>query len=181
MVRLGRSKPPAKALLKVYQVSRRFEMVAMEIMEISPASEGFKRLLVIGDCLRRFMISVPVKNEEAKTIENTLFANESLSLDHRKNCLVRGAQMVGGMIANFCWLIGSKKFNTTSHHPQTYGQAERYNKNLVDMLQNKLIGEEQWSDLVPLITFQYNTSQHRATIKTTYEDMFGAQPFEIDH
>ena len=45
----------------------------------------------------------------------------------------------------------------------------------------ELVGEEQWSDLVPLVTFQYNTSQHRATLKTPYEAMFGAQPFKIDH
>ena len=66
MVRLGRSKPPPQALLKVYQVSRRFEMITMDVLQISPASDGFKNLLVIGDCLTRFMISVPVKNEEAK-------------------------------------------------------------------------------------------------------------------
>ena len=66
MVRLGRSKPPPQALLKVYQVSRRFEMVAMDVLQIIPAPDGFTKLLFIGDCLTRFMISVPVKNEEAK-------------------------------------------------------------------------------------------------------------------
>ena len=157
-------------------------MVAMDVLEISPASEGFKKLLVIGDCLTRFMISVPIRNEEAKTVARALFENWiSIFGPPEKLLSDRGTQMVGGVIANLCKLIGTKKVNTTSHHPQTDGQVERYNKTLVDMLQKELIGEEQWIDLVPLVTFQYNTSQHRATRKTPYEAMFGAQPFEIDH
>ena len=83
--------------------------------------------------------------------------------------------MVGGVIKHLCKPIGTKKVNTTSHHPQTGGQVERCNKTLVDMLQKELIGEEQWSDLVPLVTFQYNTSQHRATLKTPYDAMSGEQ------
>ena len=76
-------------------------------------------------------------------------------MDHQKLLSDRGTQMVGGVITNLCKLIGTKKVNTTSHHP-TDGQVERYNKTLVDMLQKELIGEEQWSYLVPLVTFQYN-------------------------
>ena len=141
MVRLGRSKPPPQALLKVYKVIRRFEMVMMDVLQVSPASDGFKKLLVIGDCLTRFKISVPVKNEEAKTIAKAFFEKWISIFGPPENLLSdRGTQMVGGVITNSCKLIGKKMVNTTSHHPQTDGQVERYNKTLVDMLQNKLIG-----------------------------------------
>ena len=142
MVRLGRSKPPAQALLKFYKVSRRFEMVAMDVLEKSPASEGYKKLLVIGDFLTRFMISVPIKNEEAKTVERALFEEwSSIFGPPEKSLSDRGTQMVGGVIANLCKLIGTKKVNTTSHHPQTDGQVERYNKTLVDICKNNLLGK----------------------------------------
>lgn len=73
MVKLGRLKPPTQALLKVYQVKRRLDMVAIEIVEISSACRGFKKLLVIRSCLTRFLISVPIKRKEDRATSKVPF------------------------------------------------------------------------------------------------------------
>lgn len=85
MVRLRRAKLHAQKMLKVYQVSSRFEMVGIAVMEISPAFNGFKKLLVIGDCLTRLMMSVQIKNEYSKMIAKHYPIGGSLSLDHQRD------------------------------------------------------------------------------------------------
>lgn len=52
-----------------------------------------------------------------------------------------------------CKLIGTKNVTTTGHYPQIDEQVGIFNKAVVDMLQKKLIGEEQWVELHILITF----------------------------
>lgn len=89
--------------------------------------------------------------------------------------------MVGEVITNLCIFIGTKRVTTTLHHPQTDGQVLRCNKTIVDMLKEELIDEEQWLDLLPLVTFYYKSSQHRSTKNTPYEAMFGAQYYKFDN
>lgn len=59
------SKPPKQGKMHVYQPCRRFEIVAVDILEISPKwSNGNVKVVVIGDTFTRFAWSHPVKDEK---------------------------------------------------------------------------------------------------------------------
>lgn len=73
MVRIGRDKTLAQALMKIHQVTLMFKMVAMNCMGLSPSSVGFKKLLVVVDFLARFIVSVLFEKEDAKTVSQALF------------------------------------------------------------------------------------------------------------
>jgi transposase InsO family protein len=58
-----------QAKLKNYHASRRFAIVAVDVVEISPtAVDGAKEVLVICDQFKRFVIVVSIKVETAATV-----------------------------------------------------------------------------------------------------------------
>ena len=60
---------------------------------------------------------------------------------------------------------------TTAYHPQTNGQAERYNRTLLSALR-KYVAEDlrDWDKFANAITYGYNTQVHRST---------GVAPFDL--
>ncbi|UYV72138.1 hypothetical protein LAZ67_9001944 [Cordylochernes scorpioides] len=74
-------------------------------------------------------------------------------------------------------LAGSSYFSTmdlrsgftTAYHPQTKGLTERFNKTLGDML-SMYTGVEQkdWDQVLPYVTFAYNTAKQEATGYTPF-------------
>lgn len=47
-----------------------------------------------------------------------------------------GPQIVAMFLASICAFLGIKKLTSTSYHPQTNGQTERYNKEIVPRLRH---------------------------------------------
>ena len=134
-----------------------------------------------GDALTRFVICVPIKKETAAIVAKALFAHwisvfgvpEKLLSDN-------GKQMASEIIQALCHHLGMKKVATTPHHPQSDGRIERHNKVICDVLQRELVEESNWAELLPLVTFQYNATEHRAIKTTPYKAMFGSDPFDYD-
>ena len=61
-----------------------------------------------------------------------------------------------------------------AYHPQSDGQAEKANATLETFLKAYIVqlkSPEQWSRLLPLAEFTYNTAKHKA---------IGRSPFEAD-
>lgn len=88
--------------------------------------------------------------------------------------------MAGRVITQMCDLMGTKKVFTAPFHPQTDGMVERFNKTLCDAVQREMNAEKEWVDLLPLVDFQYNASQHATTKTEPYKAMFGVLPFDFD-
>lgn len=108
------------ALMTIHKVTRRFDMVSMYIMKLRPSSKGFKKLLVIGHFLTKFMVSVPIENEESQTVAQALFEKLASIFGLPEKLLrEKGGQMVDEVITYLCRFIGTKKVTTTEPHPQT--------------------------------------------------------------
>ena len=71
---LSRAFPPkTQGMLGVYHPSRRFEIVSVDVVEISPATDrGNKQVVVIGDAFTQFMWGFPVSEESMATIARVL-------------------------------------------------------------------------------------------------------------
>lgn len=78
-----------------------------------------------------------------------------------------GAQFVAKCFKKFCHLMGIKRRTTTAYHPQTNGQAERYNKTIAARLRH-YVGEHQddWDRYVQPLTYWYK-NQPNCTTGTT--------------
>ena len=65
---------------------------------------------------------------------------------------------------------------TTAYHPQSNGQVERINHNLADMLSMFVSADHSdWDELLPFITFAYNTSRQETTGRTPFYLLHGRE------
>jgi hypothetical protein len=152
--------------MQVYHPSRRFEFVAVDILEICPQyRDGNKKVIVMGGMFTRFMIAVPVCDETAATVASTLLDRwillfgppEKLLSDRRKLFL-------GDVIRRIC--------GTTS--------VERFNRTLCTDLNKFVLDEADWDHHVAMEILRYNSSVNRATKCTPYRAIFRVDVFEFN-
>jgi Integrase zinc binding domain len=71
--RLGRSGKRNAKMIR-YTPTRRFELVALDITELSPPGKnGERKVVVVGDIKSRFMVAMPTANETATTLADILW------------------------------------------------------------------------------------------------------------
>jgi transposase InsO family protein len=144
-------KPKRQGRTQVYHPSRRFEFVAIDILEISPQSRnGNRKVIVMGDMFTRFMMAVPVCDETAATVASTLLDRWILLFGPPEKLLSdRGKVFLGDVIRRICGKVGTKKNFTTGYHPQTDGCIERFNRTLCTDLKSS-----SWTRPIGITTWQ---------------------------
>ncbi len=170
-------------MLGVYHPSRRFEIVSVDVLKISPTTDrGNKKVVVIGDAFTRFMWAFPVSEESMAIIARVLLDQLILRFGVPEKLLSdRGTSFTGNLIQSICTLTGMKKIFTTAYHPQTNGMVERFNKTLCRDLSAYVTLEVDWDLYVSLACFRYNTSVNAATKVSPYKAMFGVSVFNFDN
>ena len=76
----------------------------------------------------------------------------------------RGTNLLSHLMTDVCRLLGIKKLNTTSHHPQCDGMVERFNRTLKTMLR-KYAAEfnTQWDRYLSGALWAYRNLPHDST------------------
>ena len=70
-----------------------------------------------------------------------------------------------------------EKLRTTSYHPQTNGQCERFNSTLMNMLGTLTPDQKKdWKSHLLTMCYAYNSTQHSVTGFSPYFLMFGRHP-----
>ena len=81
-----------------------------------------------------------------------------------------GPQFTAKFFESVSGMLGIRYVLTTAYPPQTYGQAERFNRTLVARLR-QYVSEHQrdWDDYVQPLTYAYNMQVHRSTGTTPFD------------
>ena len=80
------------------------------------------------------------------------------------------------MTQRLLMLLGSNHTTTTAYHPETNGLCERQNHTLADMLSMFVNSNHtDWDELLPAITFAYNTSRQESTRLSPFYLMHGRE------
>lgn len=83
----------------------------------------------------------------------------------------QGSQFMSKFFLAVCRTLGIEKRESTPYHPQTNGQVERYNRTIVKQIRHYVADNPRmWDELLPILTYAYNTQPHRST---------GIAPFEM--
>lgn len=83
----------------------------------------------------------------------------------------QGAQFTSKSFLAVCRTLNIEQKATTPYHPQTNGQVERYNRTIVKQVRHYVQDNPRmWDELLPILTYAYNTQPHRST---------GIAPFEL--
>jgi len=120
-----RTKPPLQSI----PVGAPFDRVGVDIMEMPRTLRGNRYVVVFVEYLTKWVEAYAVEDQTSETLARLLV-----------DCVVcrhgvpgqllsdRGPNLLSNVLLDVCRLLGVKKVNTTSYHPQTDGLVERMNQ-----------------------------------------------------
>ena len=77
----------------------------------------------------------------------------------------------------FTRALGTTRQLSMVYHPQTDGQIERINQEIGTFLQHYVnYQQDNWTEWLVAVEFQYNNKRHTATGRTPFELNFGRHP-----
>ena len=165
--------------MKLFPATRPLEHVAMDILGPLPRTKHGKRfILVVTDRFTKL-----TKTESLRTITSLSVAKAFcqcwiFNYGIPKTVLTdNGSQFTAGFFRTVCRILGIHKVFTTEYHPQTNGQAERYNRTLLAALRNFVSDSQRdWDEWLGPVTYAYNTQVHRSTGTTPFDLVLSRPP-----
>ena len=120
--------PPLQSI----PVSHPFQIVGVDIMELPLTSNGNKYAIVFQNLFTKWPMVYATPDQKAERIAKLLtqkivpmFGVPEALLSNRGTNL-----LLSYLMQDVCKMLGIRKLNTTSHHPQCNGMIERFNHTL---------------------------------------------------
>jgi transposase InsO family protein len=156
-----------------------FEKCTIDIVgPLSPSMIGNRYILTVQDDLSKFLIAVPMAEQSAEEVAKAFVDNVILIYGTPRTILSDcGSQFLSETFKGVCRLLGIKRTQTTSWHPQSNGSNERTHKGLIEYIRNYVNADlSNWDHWVKYAAFVHNTTPHRATGYMPFELLFGRLP-----
>ena len=84
----------------------------------------------------------------------------------------RGTNLLSHLVQDVCRLLGIKKLNTTTYHPQCDGMMERLNRTLKAILcKHASQFSTQWDTYLPGVLWAYQNTIHEANGKKPFSPL----------
>lgn len=84
-----------------------------------------------------------------------------------------GPQFIAQTLKDFCGRMNIKLTYSTPRYPQANGQAEAFNKAIVNSLKNKLEGEKGlWLEALPKVLWAFTTTPRALTLQTPFSMVY---------
>lgn len=172
------SKSQNKAPLGNYLVGEPMERVMMDILGPLPTTDnGNKYVLVIVDWFTKWTESIPLPNQEAKTVADAFVQNFVCRFGVPLQLYTdQGSNFESLLFAEMCSIFDIEKVHATSMRPQANGCVERFNRTLVSMISKYCQeNQSQWDVLLPMLMMAYRSSTHSSTKVTPNKMVFGKE------
>ena len=156
--------------LKIFLATKPLASLCIDILgPLQRTKKGYRFLLVITDQLTKLnqvihLRKITTYNVAVAFVEHWVFKYgppECFISDNGKQIAAKFFQVV-------CSILGISNVFTSTYHPQTNGQVERYNCTILAMLRN-YVNEHQddWDRHATVLSYAYNNHVHRTTTTTT--------------
>lgn len=134
-----------------------------------------KWIIVATDYLTRYAETKAVPRGTAAEVAS--FFVHNIVLRHGAPAVLitdRGAAFTAELLQQVVTLTHTDHRRTTAYHPQTNGLTERLNRTLADMLSMYIdVEHKTWDEILPYVTFAYNTAVQETTEFTPFELVYG--------
>lgn len=159
--------------------TRPWESVSMDFITGLPKVEDFRCILVVVDRFSKYVTFVPTGL--TCTAEDTaqLFLKHVVKYWGLPENIVsdRDARFTGKFWKELFKLLGSKLNMSTSQHPQSDGQTERFNSMLEEYLRHFVsANQKNWVGLLDVAQFCFNLQKSSATHSSPFQLVTGQQP-----
>ncbi|GBM89536.1 Transposon Tf2-6 polyprotein [Araneus ventricosus] len=188
-------RPPGR-LVSIPPAMAPFHRIGVDLLGRFPKSaRGNKWIIVCTDYSTRYATTKALPTAEAEEVAKFLL--EEILLRHGAPRVVvtdRGIVFQSRLVSTLAELCNIDHRMTTAYHPQTNGLTERFNKTLADMLSMYAnIEQRNWDEILPFVTFAYNTAKQETTgftpfyllhgreAETTLDTMLPVCPDDVDN
>lgn len=164
-----------KPHLKPIQVSRPFQILGIDVMDLPLTEKGNKHVVVVQDLFTKWPFVFATPDQKTERIARLLTEEvvpwfgvpESLLSD-------RGTNFLSHLMQDLCKMLGITKLNTTAYHPQCDGAVERLNRTLKTVLRKHAARFGcQWDNHIPGILWAYRNTPHSSTGETPSFLLYG--------
>ena len=161
---------PAKAPL---------EFVSIDLLgPLLRTRRGHEHLLVITDRFSKLVRTVPMKRITAGDVAKAFVTYWIFVYGPPVKVLSdNGKQFTAKFFMDVCRILGVKNVFTTTYHPQTNGQAERFNRTILTALRHYTAEHpKDWDLFTDALTYAYNTQVHSTTQVAPFELVVSRKP-----
>lgn len=156
-----------------------FEQVGIDLVGPLPRTPAGNRwVIVCVNHLTRYTETTAVPTASASSV--SVFLLNCVILRHGAPRVVisdRGRQFVADVVEELLRLCTSQFRHATPYHPQTNGLVERTNRTLLTMISMYVSSDHRnWDDILPFITYAYNTAQHETTGYSPFYLVYARSP-----
>ena len=125
-----------QAPLRLFPPAQPLESVAIDILgPLDRGSTGHRFILVMTDRFSKFTRAVPMWACTALTVSKAFLEYWVFSFGALAKIVSgNGSQFTSDLFKKVCRTLGVRNLFTTTYHPQTNGQAERFNRTLLASL-----------------------------------------------
>eukprot|EP00170_Pyropia_yezoensis_P000369 contig_2095_g370 len=152
--------------LKLFPASEPFTDVCLDVLGPLPETAcGNEYLLVNVDRFTKLVRVVPMHREDSETVASASSDTWVASYGPPDTLLTdNGHQLTSVHFQGVCRMLGIKHLTSTTYHPQTQGQVERYNRAIVAQLKAYVEDhQDTWDELVSALTVTYYSRPQSST------------------
>ncbi|KAL2243376.1 UNVERIFIED_CONTAM: Transposon Tf2-11 polyprotein [Sesamum indicum] len=159
---------------------RPWESVSMDYISGLPKVENLGSIIVVVDCLSKYATFIAAPKHV--TVEGTshLFFKHIVKHWGLPKDIVsdRDSRFTGIFRTELFKLLGSTRSMSSSYHPQSDGQTERFNSTLEDYLRHFVRGtQKDWVKLLDVAQLYFNVQKSSSTTnKSAFKIVTGQQP-----
>jgi hypothetical protein len=181
-----RNKTPRRkpaGLLEPIIIERPFKMVGIDIVGPLTPSFGDRYIIVATDYFTKWAQKKATPTFDA--VETARFFLEQIYCRHGAPEILLsdcGRKFLSALVNEIVTSLGTKRYQTSSYHPQTNGLTELVNGILTQALKLYVdTNRQNWSKLLSLVTFAYNNSKQGTTKYSPFALLYNRNPvFPID-
>ena len=173
-----RGKTPKQSQLHPQILGAPNERWVLDLCGPFKPSNGYKYIFTAVDPFSKYVIAVPIRNKEAKTVAKVIMDHIILVWGHPFEILTdQGLEFNSELSGELYRLLGVNKIRSTAYRPETQGTIERWHGTLHSMMA-KVVSENQsdWPNCLKHVTFCYNSTCHSSTSLEPHFVMTGQRP-----
>ena len=165
--------------LQLFAASAPLESVSIDVLgELLKTARGNQYLLVISDRFTKLTKSIPFKGVSAAEAAKAFVNEWVLNYGTPKEILSdNGKCFTAKFFQDVCRIMNVHNSFTTTYHPQTNGQVERYNRTIKAAIRSYLDDHPRdWDLYAPTLTYAYNCAPHSSTASAPFELVLSRPP-----